>query len=116
MRKKFLTVKAHNDIRGIHRYTRDNFGVDQAIKYIGELRLKIEQLRLQPGIGIDRNEELGRDIHSCFVGSHTIFYVFDRENITILEILHQSSLPRSYVDRSAGEGVYHVLNTEKGEL
>ena len=63
-----------------------------------ELRLKIEQLRLQPGIGINRDEELGRSIHSYFVGSHTIFYTFDHESITILEILHQSSLPRNYTN------------------
>jgi len=80
-----------------------------------ELRLKIEQLRLQPGIGIDRNEELGRNIHSCFVGSHTIFYVFDRENITILGVLHQSSLPRNYVNRAAGGDIFPVPDAEESE-
>ena len=95
--KKILTDKIKQDFRAIRRYTLANFGHDQAVKYSREIQLKIEQLRLRPKIGVNRHEDLGRNIHSCFVGSHTVYYVFDDQEIIFLTILHQSRLPQDRI-------------------
>ncbi|MDL2263803.1 type II toxin-antitoxin system RelE/ParE family toxin [Synergistaceae bacterium OttesenSCG-928-I11] len=97
MRKKTVTARANRELHAIRVYTLKNFGAEQAAKYIRELRLKMEQLRHQPNIGTDRSEEFGLNMHSCFVGSHTVFYTFDDENITIMTIMHQSSLPQKHI-------------------
>ena len=102
MRKKTVTARADRELHAIRAYTLKNFGTEQAAKYIKKLRLKIEHLRFRPEIGADRSKEFGLNMHSYFVGSHTIFYTFDDENITIMTILHQSRLPQNHIpSRSA---------------
>lgn len=97
MRKKTVTARANRELHAIRVYTLKNFGATQAAKYIKELRLKIEFLRLQPEVGTDRSKEFGLNMHSYFVGTHTIFYTFDDENITIMTILHQTRLPQKHI-------------------
>ena len=99
--KIIITEKAQQDIRAIRLYTRTNFGADQNKKYMRELRQEIEQLRIQPGLGINRSEEFGRNMHSRFVGGHTLYYTFDSENIAIITILHQRQLPEEHIPQES---------------
>lgn len=101
MLKKLITTRAQRDIRTIHSYSLDNFGAEQTVKYMQELSLRIEQLRIRPYLGRNRSEELGMDIYSYIVGSHTIYYMFDDQSITIINVLHQSRLPKKHISQSA---------------
>lgn len=80
-------------MRDIRRFTKDNWGQAQSARYIEEIYKRIELLAERPQIGIDRSGELGEGTRSCFVGSHTIYYMFDAETLTVLSVLHQAMTP-----------------------
>ena len=97
MLKRLITdiAKAHmNDIR---RFTKDQWGTAQSIKYMQEISDKIGLLAQRPQIGIDRSTDLGDGIRSYFVGGHTIYYRHDSKLLVVYAILHQSMTPQVHL-------------------
>ena len=62
-----------------------------------EIRGKIGLLAQMPQIGINRSEELGGNIHSYFVGSHTVYYKYDSKTLVVHAVLHQAMIPQLHL-------------------
>ena len=94
-----LTAEAQADMR--------DWGAAQSVRYIKELREKIELLAQNPRLGVDRSADLGEGIRSIFIGSHTIYYEFNATVLIVLAILHQAMTPdkhlRQRIDGLHGE-------------
>ena len=97
MLKKLITDRAKRHMADIKRFTESQWGREQSVKYMHEIRVKIELLAQSPQIGINRSEELGRSIHSFFVGSHTIYYKYDSKTLVIHAVLHQTMTPQLHL-------------------
>ena len=97
MLKWRLSEEAQRDMSEIRAFTRREWGTTQSDRYIKSLREKIGLLAQNPRIGLDRSADLGRKIRSVFAGSHTIYYDFDAENLTVHSILHQAMTPHTHL-------------------
>ena len=97
MLKKFITERAKNHMSEIKRFTQDQWGTTQSVKYLQEISNKINLLAQRPQIGIDRSEDLGDGVRSYYVGSHTIYYRYDSKLLVIHSILHQSMTPLTHL-------------------
>jgi toxin ParE1/3/4 len=84
-----LTAVAAKDLREIGRYTRQNWGEQQARRYREELDLALQKLSLMPDAGRAR-PELAPRLRSFVVGVHVAFYVPRRSGITVVRLLHAS--------------------------
>jgi toxin ParE1/3/4 len=97
MLKWRLSEEAENDMREIRRFSMRYWGEEQSGRYIKAIRAKLELLAQNPHIGMDRGDDLGAGIRSIFIGSHTIYYEFDKKMLTIKAILHQSMTPNLHL-------------------
>jgi hypothetical protein len=94
---------------GRNRYERYPRFYQTAMEYgsINTLYLKkltkIELLAQNPKSGIDRTNELGENIRSALVGSHTIYYEYDGEMLTIQAVLHQAMTPEIHLRQNKNE-------------
>jgi toxin ParE1/3/4 len=84
-----LTEQAVGDLKEIARYTKREWGTEQARRYREELELSLQKLSLSPAIGRKR-EELGAGVRSFKVAAHIAFYTQRRGGITVLRLLHPS--------------------------
>jgi toxin ParE1/3/4 len=84
-----LTEQAAGDLKDIARYTKREWGTEQARRYREELALSLQKLSISPNIGRAR-DELGPGVRSFKMGSHIAFYTEQRGHITVLRILHPS--------------------------
>jgi toxin ParE1/3/4 len=84
-----LTEQAVSDLREIARYTKREWGKEQARRYREELELSLQKLSLSPNIGRGR-EEIAPGVRSFRVAMHIAFYTQRRGGITILRLLHPS--------------------------
>ena len=92
-----LSEQAQNDMKDIRAYTKQQWGARQSALYIRQILTKIEMLAQSPAIGIDRSNELGENIRSIFVGSHTVYYEYNNEALTIQAVLHQAMTPEVHL-------------------
>ena len=99
MLKWRLSEEAQRDLGEIRFFTKREWGIVQSDRYIKTIREKIELLAQNPRIGIDRSADLEEGIRSVFIGSHTIYYVFDVEMLTVHAILHQAMTPYPHLVR-----------------
>ena len=97
MLKWRLSEEAQRDLSEIRSFTKREWGTAQSERYIKKIREKIGLLVQNPRIGINRSDDLGEDIRSIFIGSHTIYYDFDAEMLTVRAILHQAMTPRQHL-------------------
>lgn len=94
-----LTRDAVADLQEIGRYTKRQWGKEQARRYRDELDLALKKLSLSPRLGTTR-EDVGKNVRSFQVGSHIAYYFASNNGITILRLLH----PSRDVDRAFGRG------------
>lgn len=81
-----LSVAARNDLRGIYRYTRENFGKAQAELYVTDLTKACAALADSPSIGRDTDfvlPGLKRHEHA----EHLLFFTVQHSDILIIRIL-----------------------------
>ena len=84
-----LTPQAKADLEGIWNYTVDNWGIDQADKYIRQLYNQFELLADNPDLGKKR-DEVKAGYRSFPEGNHVIFYMLlPDKRIAIIGIPHQ---------------------------
>jgi toxin ParE1/3/4 len=93
MPRKRITERAQKHLIDIRRFTAAQWGREQAVKYMNEIREKMDLLAQRPHIGVDCSKELGQGMRVCLVGSHAIYYEYDKETLIVDAVLHQSMLP-----------------------
>ena len=84
-----LSTAADHDLEEIFDYTVEEFGLDQAIKYVSEFEPVFEQLVKNPEMGRNRNE-IKAGLRSFPKESHIVFYRILHDHIWIVRILHGS--------------------------
>ena len=88
-----FSEEAQADMRDIRTFTRQYWSMAQSVRYIKEIKEKIELLAQNPRLGVDRSADLGEGIRSILIGSHVIYYEFDATRLTVRTILHQAMAP-----------------------
>lgn len=82
-----LSAKASRDARSIQLFTVKQWGSEQAALYDEAILQALETLRSHPELGRHR-KELGLDLRSYRVNSHTIFYRVIGDRLFVSRILH----------------------------
>lgn len=94
--KYVLSREADNDLEEIFDYTFEEFGFNQAVKYLGEIDDVFVKLTNTPEIGRTRNE-IKKSLYSLPIGNHVVFYRIQKEHIRIVRVLHGAKdLPKSF--------------------
>lgn len=84
-----FTAQAAADLQEIGRYTKETWGLQQALRYREELEIALQKLSLSPDIGRQR-EAIASGVRSFRVAAHIVFYVRREGGITVLRLLHPS--------------------------
>ena len=82
-----LSPEAKKGLLDIHAYTQNEWGHQQAQKYIYALEKRCDELAKSPHIGRER-PEIKPGYRSIADGKHVIFYRVGDSGIEILRILH----------------------------
>lgn len=86
MRKLVYRTAASAELRRIARYTKREWGEEQARRYAAELRKRIKSLREFP---LRFPETTGRPgIREMRCGQHVVFYSVSDEALEIVNIVH----------------------------
>ena len=88
MSRVVLSPKAKSDLSDIWDYTLEQWGLDQAEKYIRELWVAIEQKTGDPKMSIAIGD-VRKDYRKIVSGSHVIFFKLMDDGVDIVRILHQ---------------------------
>ncbi|WP_143883861.1 type II toxin-antitoxin system RelE/ParE family toxin [Chryseobacterium binzhouense] len=91
MSKEFyiLSEAADKDLEDIFDYTLEEFGFDQAEKYLLEIEEIFQKLILNPQLGKKRHE-IKKGLYSLPKANHIIFYRILDNHIRIVRVLHGS--------------------------
>ena len=91
MSKEFylLSEIADEDLENIFDYTTNEFGFEQAEKYLNEIEEVFQSLLLNPELGKTRNE-IKINLYSFPKDNHIIFYRILDNHIRIVRVLHGS--------------------------
>lgn len=84
-----LSKIADQDLEAIFDYTMEEFGFDQAEKYLLEIEGIFQNLILNPNSGKTRNE-IKKGLYSFPKDNHIIFYRILGNHIRIVRVLHGS--------------------------
>lgn len=82
-----LSEIADKDLEEIFDYTFDEFGFDQAEKYLLEIEEIFQNLIINPQIGKKR-DEIKQGLYSFPKDNHIIFYRISDKHIRIVRVLH----------------------------
>jgi toxin ParE1/3/4 len=84
-----MAPRARTDLSAIGRYTKNQWGADQADRYLAELERAFELLGANPRLGRPA-EHLRKGMRRMESGSHVIFYEIDDGDVLIGRVLHKS--------------------------
>jgi len=87
MREVVLRPRAYADLEGIWLYTDEQWGEDQANRYLRRLDERIQGLAAAPERGRNR-ETIRAGYYSIHVGRHLVFYTFTDKIVGIERVLH----------------------------
>jgi len=90
--KYLLSLEAAQSIASINEYTIENFGIQQAARYLKNFRDRFDYLVKNPELGTKR-DDISPGFYSYYEGSHTIYYKILGGDIGIIDVLHQSMEP-----------------------
>lgn len=91
-----LSPNAARSIADINKYTIDNFGERQAVRYLQNFRDRFNNLVDNPKLGTKR-DDIKTGCYSYFEVSHTIYYKSLGDTIAIIDVLHQSMEPARHL-------------------
>lgn len=92
-----LSEIADKDLEDIFDYTLDEFGFDQAERYLLELEKTFQNLLLNPQLGKKR-DEIKKGLYSLPKDNHIIFYRILHNHIKIIRVLHGSQdIPKYFL-------------------
>lgn len=83
-----VTPKAESDLIGIWVYTCDEWGVDQADKYLDELEDGMKQLIRHPSLGADYSHVFP-GYRRLQIGHHAVFYKVLESELLMVRVLHE---------------------------
>jgi toxin ParE1/3/4 len=92
MARFILSPQAQDSLTQIRNYSSENFGEQQAKRYLDTINDKLQELAKTPSKGKPR-DDIKAGYRSAFVESHTIYYMIADEHIEILDVLHQRMEP-----------------------
>jgi toxin ParE1/3/4 len=83
-----VTPKAESDLIGIWVYTCEEWGVDQADKYLDQLETGMQQLINHPSLGANYAHVLS-GYRRLQVEHHAVFYQVLESEMLIVRVLHE---------------------------
>ncbi len=92
MLELLFTPKAFEDLQGIDVYTLENWGPDEADRYLHQLKTRLNLLLKNPMSGRSC-QEIRPALRRLEHGRHVVFYRILKEEILVIRILHQHMLP-----------------------
>ena len=91
-----LSNEADQDLRGIYLYSYQEFGEDQADKYLLGLEKTFQMISDNPRIGRER-PDIDHLVRCVEHGKHVIFYDLYEDHILIVRVLHGRMDVRKYL-------------------
>ncbi len=88
MSRVLLSPKAQSDLSDIWDYTLEQWGIDQAEKYLRELWGAIEQQTCDPKMSVAIGD-VRKGYRKVRLGSHIVFFKLLENEVDIVRILHQ---------------------------
>ena len=88
MSQVILSPKAKSDLSGIWDYTLEEWGIDQAEKYVRELWAAIQEQACDYTSSTDISD-VRPGYRKFRSGSHVIFFKLVEDGIDVIRILHQ---------------------------
>lgn len=85
----YFTEQAEKDLEAIIDFTFQRWGVAQSHNYIDDLEALAQILADNPLLGTER-DELSQGVRSFPSQNHALFYVLQKDGITIVRVLHMS--------------------------
>lgn len=85
--KYVISVKAKQDLKSVAKYTIENFGETQSLKYAKGLREIMEELALKPELGRNYVAVTNKMLLRYRYKSHVIFYYKIENDIFIVRVL-----------------------------
>ena len=92
-----FTDLALEDLSAIEKYTRENWGMQQADVYIDLIELAISNILDNPEVGPER-PDIAENCRYLPEEKHLIFYRIDDDKIVILAIPHSSMDIEKYLE------------------
>ncbi len=96
MKRYDLSREAQLNIKKIRRYSIDNWGDRQAVKYITQLREQMRHLAQMPTLGTHRSD-IDDSVYAYPYESHMIYFTVTDSGIAVAGILHQRMLPENHL-------------------
>lgn len=91
-----LSLASDFDLENIFDYTEQEFGFNQAVKYLTDLETIFNSLIKNPEIGRKRNE-IKKDLYNIPEQQHIVFYRILKNKIRIVRVLHASKdIPKNF--------------------
>ena len=91
-----LTPAAQRDLSEIWDFTEEHWDLDQAEKYIAEIRAAIERVAVDPDRG-RACDDIREGYRRYGIGSHLVFFVGTADTVDIVRILHQRMDPTRHL-------------------
>lgn len=85
-----LRALARQDLEEIWRYTFEQWGIEQAERYLAAMFTCFEDLAANPELGRER-DDVKPGYRSFPQGRHVVFYTVGESSIQIIGIVHQSA-------------------------
>jgi toxin ParE1/3/4 len=95
-RKVHKQERAENDLIDIWLYSFEQWGSDQADRYLDELDKGIRSLARNPEIGASR-DYIREGYRVLFINSHAVYYIVTPSTILITRVLHSQMDPDRHV-------------------
>ena len=88
MLKLSITPKAESDLVGIWMYTCEEWGVEQADRYLDQLEVRMKQLIDHPSLGVDY-AHVFHGYCRLQVEHHAVFYQVLELEVLVVRVLHE---------------------------
>ena len=87
MRKVRTQARAENDLIDVWLYSFEQWGPDQADRYLDELDRGIRALARNPDLGTKR-DYVREECRVLFLNSHAVYYTVTSSTVHIIRVLH----------------------------
>jgi toxin ParE1/3/4 len=81
---------------GIAAYSQREWGKKQKEAYLGQIRVKFDELRISPDIGVPR-DDIAHGLRARPIGRHIIYYRATEAGLVVVRLLHQSMDPTRHL-------------------
>ncbi|MBX3573964.1 MAG: type II toxin-antitoxin system RelE/ParE family toxin [Mesorhizobium sp.] len=82
-----ISAQAQRDLEEIWAYSVENWGEDQAVQYVAQVRAALELLRTNPGLARPA-EDVRPGLRKFTVGSHVLYVRLGDRFLRLVRVLH----------------------------